>query len=487
MNPKMENERMTSDVNHDGPFSMIEKKNSEKVISNRESPSEKRTSIIIFVIAMASFIGPLESMIYMPGLLSIANYFHASHSAVNASISSFMIFMGISPLIWATLSEKYGRRKMFLLSSMINIVASFLCICSSNIWMLVVFRGLQSGGANAAHTLGAGVISDIIPIEQRGRAYALFSLGGLLGPIVGPSIGGILSEVYGWQSIFYFLTLLGIVQLYFKKNNTSHHTQTNQLSSHTILLLLQSPTVWIISLFNTTIYSSLYFLNPTITHTFQTLYGFNEWQVGLCYLPFGIGLMIGSIFSGWYSDRILGKLETDVTSSSSSTTTDDIKNDNILSSSVESRLLATIPSFLCIPAGFLVYGLTVECNTIFYAPLIGLFIFAFGQMSAFTPTTVYLVDSNPGLSATAVGISHSIRCLTASITTFYSNQVLDVLGPGTLFTGLAFLNMMNCLLVLICIKYGESWRHSFDIKHKSTFVNDQLIKHLTESSSSIRY
>ncbi|KAI9309406.1 major facilitator superfamily domain-containing protein [Cunninghamella echinulata] len=439
-----------------------------------------RKNVILFIISSINITGPLGSMIYLPCLNSITTYFNTTDSLVNASISSFMIAMGIAPLIWASLSENYGRKRMYIYSNLINIVFSILCANASSIWMLIIFRGFQSCGANAGQTLGAGVIADMININKRGNAYGLFHVGALLSNIIGPVVGGFLSQYYGWQSIFYFLASIAIVQFVMvicflpetlRKNkpndddiiesdtiHLSKHYRTqkgkfkNFISSfYPVILLLQDPTILIITLYGTIITATTYLLNPTITKTFQSLYGFEELQVGLCFLAFGIGLMLGSVFSGYYSDYIYEKLQ--------STTVDKI--------SPESRLKATIPSFFFIPIGLLVYGWTIEKHLHYIFPLIGLFTFALGHTGAFTPTSVYLVDSKPGMSATAVGISIALRCIMASITTYYSSQILNYLSFSILYSILASINLFNCLFIPICMKYGSTWRNRFDQSSKS--------------------
>ncbi|CAO3635636.1 unnamed protein product [Cunninghamella blakesleeana] len=378
--------------------------------------SSSRKSLILFIIASINITGPLGSMIYLPCLSSISTYFNTTDSLVNASISSFMIAMGIAPLIWASLSESYGRKRMYIYSNLINIVFSILCANASNIWMLIIFRGIQSCGSNAGQTLGAGVIADTIEIKKRGNAYGIFHVGALLSNIIGPVVGGFLSQYYGWQSIFYFLASLAIVQFFMvlfllpetlRKNKsndddgedddgsrleseTIHLTKINKnqkgtfkkfvYSFYPVILLLQDPTILIITLYGTIITATTYVLNPTITKTFQSLYGFEEVQVGFCFLAFGIGLMLGSIFSGYYSDYIYGKLQ--------SKTIDKV--------SPESRLKATFASFFFIPTGLLIYGWAIDKRLHYMFPLVGLFTFALGHTGAFTPTSVYLVDSKPG-------------------------------------------------------------------------------------------
>lgn len=77
-------------------------------------------------------------------------------------------------MFWAALSDTYGRKRMYIISGIINVLSSIVCAFSRNIGMLIVFRALQSFGSNAGLTLGAGVIADCIAMEVRGKAYGFF-------------------------------------------------------------------------------------------------------------------------------------------------------------------------------------------------------------------------------------------------------------------------------------------------------------------------
>ncbi|KAL1929118.1 hypothetical protein VTP01DRAFT_2177 [Rhizomucor pusillus] len=421
--------------------------------------SMARKQLIIFVVALSGISGPLGSMIYMPGLLSVADDLHTSMSAVNGSVSAYVVFMGLAPLVWASLSDQFGRKRMYLLSTILGIVASIICAVSTNIAMLIVFRAVQAAGLCASQSLGAGVIADTIPTHQRGRAYGFF----YIGPLIGPTVGGVLCQFLGWQSTFYFQAILGAVLLAMialllpetlrKKKNAKFQEQQEKRSSSSgdrnifkpflpLFSMLQDPTMIAITSYSTVIFGCLYLLNPTITDTFQMEYGYNQWQVGLTYLAFGVGLMIGSVLAGRNADWVLRRLQ---------------KRGAVVP---EMRLRAAFPSFFLIPAGYLIYGWTVQYHVGAYAPIIGLFVYALGQMSAFTPSNVYLVDSQPGRSASAVAINNCFRSIAGAITAIFSTQALHGGGPGILYTILAAINVANIGFVVMCMIYGQQWRQA---------------------------
>lgn len=187
------------------------------------------------------------------------------------------------------------------------------------------------------------------------------------------------------------------------------------------------------------------------------------------YLAFGVGLCLGSILAGQVSDWMLQHLRSK-------------SNGQVVP---EMRLRAAIPSFLLIPAGYLIYGWTLEYGIGVYAPIIGLFVCkclvcvtwhlhecvsssmvldAFGQMSAFTPANVYLVDSQPGRSATAIGVNNCARSIAGAIMAIFSTQAVHSLGPGILFSVLAAINVLNIALVIICMLFGQRWRQNLASK-----------------------
>lgn len=152
--------------------------------------------------------------------------------------------------------------------------------------------------------------------------------------------------------------------------------------------------------------------------------------------------MIGSIGSGKFSDWLLAYKQKRTRGKVPS----------------ESRLIAAFPSVILIPLGYLGYGWSTQKGVAVWLPLISLFVYGIGQMCAFNASSVYLVDSSPGRSASAIAVNNFFRTLVAAIITAFSIQCIQAIGPGPLFSILAGINVLNIVNVLLCMKFGKRWR-----------------------------
>ncbi|GAN04290.1 MFS multidrug resistance transporter [Mucor ambiguus] len=431
--------------------------------------SSAKKNFIVFIVALGGIYGPLSTLIYLPGILQMAKDLDASIEAINATMSAYVALAGLTPLFWSSISDTYGRRPVYIMSISIGIVASILCASSNNIAMLIVFRALQASGASSGQTLGAGSIGDVFDVADRGKAYGVFFIGPLLGPSLGTLIGGFLCEFLGWQSTFYFTAVFGgivlVLVVFFlpetvrKARSTAVKGKAPGVSKNIrtafapMIVMLGDPTILIMTLYGSIIFASLFFLNPTITDTFETLYNYNSWQVGLCYLCLGVGMICGSVLSGIYSDRIIKDLR------------------NRLGAQhvyPELRLKAVYPSFILIPTGYLIYAWTAEKHVAAYGPLIGLFVYAVGQMFAVNPSSVYYVDSKPGRSASAVSLNNCARSLLGAVVTIFSTSCVRSAGPGIVFTVLAAISIVNTIFVLLVKVYGRKWRTNFEQRTGTT-------------------
>ncbi|KAL9538694.1 hypothetical protein MBANPS3_010746 [Mucor bainieri] len=427
--------------------------------------SSTRKNTIVLLIALIGINGSMAQLIYMPGILQMADDLNASLPAIDSTVSAYVVFAGIAPLFWSSMSDAYGRKPMYIYSLTIGIVASIICAFSKNIVMLIIFRAIQACGATSGQALGAGVIADLFDVTRRGKAYGAFFVGPLFGTVIGPTIGSLLCQYLGWQATFYFiaifagLLLIMLIILLPETLRKSPASKNEQCNGHKerfvalktmrnvfapMVIMIRDPTVVLITLYNTVIYASLFFLSPSMTDTFQSVYHFETYQVGLCYLCLGVGLVISSILSGMYSDRIIKRLHK-------------LKGpENV---DPEMRLSGVRPSFFLIPVGFLIYGWTSQNAVGVYAPLID----ALGQMNSLNPTNVYLVDSKPGKSASAMAINN-LRSVAAAIVTIFSTSIVRAAGPGVVFSILAGISVLNSIPVLLVQRYGKQWRTSFEQK-----------------------
>jgi len=147
---------------------------------------------------------------YMQGSLS------TTQDQVNWVLTSYIVAAAImtSPLGW--MAQRFGRKKLFIVCAAGFTVASMLCGAAQSIEQMVAFRLLQGVFGAALVPVSQAVMLDIYPPAQRGSAMAIWGMGVMLGPIMGPTLGGWLTDSYSWRWVFFvnlpfgILTVLGL-------------------------------------------------------------------------------------------------------------------------------------------------------------------------------------------------------------------------------------------------------------------------------------
>ena len=142
---------------------------------------------------------------YMQGSLS------ASLDQVNWILTSYIVAAAImtTPIGWV--SDRFGRKKLFVVCVAGFTFASFLCALAQNIEQIVVYRLLQGMFGAALVPLSQSVMLDAYPVEQRASAMSIWGTGIMLGPIMGPTLGGWLTEMYSWHWVFLINLPIGIL------------------------------------------------------------------------------------------------------------------------------------------------------------------------------------------------------------------------------------------------------------------------------------
>src|SRR6187399_3321865 len=109
------------------------------------------------------------------------------------------------------LSQQFGRRNYFAASIILFTICSFLCGNATNIWELVAFRFIQGLGGGALLVTAQTIITESYPVEKRGMAQAIYGLGVIIGPTLGPPLGGYIVDHASWPYIFYINIPIGII------------------------------------------------------------------------------------------------------------------------------------------------------------------------------------------------------------------------------------------------------------------------------------
>jgi MFS transporter, DHA2 family, multidrug resistance protein len=153
----------------------------------------------------------------------------ASLDEINWVLTSYIVASAIMTAPTGFLTARFGRTRVFVVSIVGFTVASVLCGVAQSLGQIVVFRILQGFFGAALVPLSQAVMYDIYPAEQRGPAMAMWGMGVQVGPVLGPIIGGWLTESYSWRWVFYINVPFGIlasVGLLIFLKETSHSKLT---------------------------------------------------------------------------------------------------------------------------------------------------------------------------------------------------------------------------------------------------------------------
>jgi DHA2 family multidrug resistance protein len=174
------------------------------------SPSARRTMLTVCAMS-ATIMQALDTTVanvalpYMQGSLS------ASLDQINWVLTSYIVASAImtAPIGW--MSDRFGRKRLFVICCAGFTVASLLCAMSQDIGAMVFARLLQGAFGAALVPLSQSVMLDAYPPEKRGSAMAIWGMGVMLGPILGPALGGFLTDRYSWHWVFLINLPVGIV------------------------------------------------------------------------------------------------------------------------------------------------------------------------------------------------------------------------------------------------------------------------------------
>src|SRR3954465_15164373 len=177
-----------------------------------------RRNMVTICAMTATIMQALDTTIANVALPYVQGSLGATQDQINWVLTSYIVAAAIMTPATGYLESRFGRRRLFMVSVAGFVLASMLCGAAGSLNQMILFRLLQGVFGAPMVPLAQAVLLDIYPVERRGSAMAIFGLGVMLGPIIGPSLGGWLTESYNWRWTFYVnlpVGLLTVVGLYF--------------------------------------------------------------------------------------------------------------------------------------------------------------------------------------------------------------------------------------------------------------------------------
>ncbi|KAH7140366.1 major facilitator superfamily domain-containing protein [Dactylonectria estremocensis] len=432
------------------------------------------------LISMLTLIEPLASSIFAPGIPELMRDFGSTNSELGAFVMSvYVLGFAFGPMLLAPLSEMVGRVPVYHACNVFFLAFTVACAVAPSLNTLIVFRFLAGTFGAAPMTNGGGSIADMFRAEDRAGVMAVFSVGPLIGPIIGPVIGGVLTEAMGWRWDFWVIVMVAgaitvgmavvmretyaPVILERKAQRLRKETGNDRLRSkldtglshkdnfkrcivRPAKLLIYSPICIIFAAYLALIYGYLYLLFSSVPFVFEDTYGFSTKTVGLVYLGLGIGSFVGM---GWFAYD----------------SNKEVKKQMAAGTFKPEVRLKLLPFAAVIyPIGFFIYGWTADYVTHWIGPVIGLAVIGVGNLLAFMPICVYLVDAFEMYAASALAANTIMRSIAGAVLPLCGLRMYDALGLGWGNSMLGFISVALIPIPFIIQRYGEKLRKKYEIK-----------------------
>ena len=169
--------------------------------------------MIAIAVMLATFMEVLDTSIAAVALPHIAGSVSATNDEATWVLTSYLVANAIILPASGWFSLKFGRKRFLIACIVIFTVSSFLCGAATSLGMLLLARALQGAGGGALQPLSQAILLESFPPEKRGLAMSVFALGVVVAPVLGPTLGGWLTETYSWRWAFYINIPVGIVAI----------------------------------------------------------------------------------------------------------------------------------------------------------------------------------------------------------------------------------------------------------------------------------
>jgi EmrB/QacA subfamily drug resistance transporter len=194
-----------------------------------ELPQRERMEILL-VVLLAIFLQAIDQTIVgtaMPTIITDLN----GNDIYIWPITAYLLTATVSGPIYGKLSDLFGRRPIFLFGVSVFLIGSVLCGLSQEMWQLILFRGLQGLGAGALFPVSLAIIGDIFAPSERGKYQGFFGAIFGIAFLLGPAIGGLITDNFGWHWIFFVNVPLGLIVLFVIWRTLPSHRLENATSN----------------------------------------------------------------------------------------------------------------------------------------------------------------------------------------------------------------------------------------------------------------
>ncbi|KAL2112244.1 hypothetical protein VUR80DRAFT_8199 [Thermomyces stellatus] len=428
---------------------------------------------ITFITAFNTLAVSLLSSAYSGGVIEIIAEFQVSQTVAILGVSLFVLGFAIGPLLWAPLSELFGRQVLFSGTYMALTAFSAGCAGAKNIQTLIVLRFFAGAFGSSPLTNSGGVIADMFPAAQRGQATALFAAAPFLGPVLGPIVGGFLGAEAGWEWVMGFLAIFagtcwilgtflvpetyapvilrrraarlskmtGKVYVSALDQQQGRPTISESFKialSRPWILLFTEPIVLLLSIYLAIIYGTLYMLFAAFPIVYQQGRGWSPGIGGLAFLGIMVGMFCAVAYTFPDNKRYVRAEQ---------------KHGGV--APPEARLPPTLVGSIFLPIGLFWFAWTNHPHLHWMISIAAGVPFGFGMVLTFLSVMNYLIDSYTIFAASVLAANSVLRSLFGAAFPLFTSYMYDDLGIHWASSIPAFLAVACVPFPFLFYKYGH--------------------------------
>ncbi|OKL56131.1 hypothetical protein UA08_08724 [Talaromyces atroroseus] len=475
------------------PFQVSWLENDPRDPMNFSAVSKWLVTLLVSVNTMAV---ALVSSAYSGGIVEVILGFQISEEVAILGISLFVLGFAVGPLIWAPLSEIYGRRYIFIASAAGLTVFVAGAAGSQNIWTLIILRFFAGSLGSAPFAVAGGVIADCFPAVSRGLASGLYCAAPFLGPTLGPIIGGFLSESAGWRWVEGLVAaiagVLGIITVFtlpetyapvlLRKRAVRLSTITGRVYrskldieqgeasltgtlkvalSRPWLLLFHEPIVLLLSIYLSIVYGILYMFFAAMPIVFQEGRGWSEGMGGLSFL----GILIGILITVAATVPMYFRYKKNMPKGGRTPP--------------EARLPPSFAGAIALPIGLFWFAWTNSPSIHWISPIAAGVPFGFGMVAVFLSVLNYLVDAYTLYAASVLAANSAMRSVFGAAFPLFTTYMYNNLGIHWASSVPAFLALACVPMPFLFYRYGAAIRARCPYAAQSDAFMEKLLAQST--------
>ncbi|KAK1691558.1 major facilitator superfamily transporter [Colletotrichum godetiae] len=444
--------------------------------------------------ALATLAVAFVSTAYSGGIAEVIRDFKVSTEIGILGVSLFVVGFAVGPLMWAPLSELYGRQYLFIATYIALTAFNAGAAGAQNIETLIILRFFAGTFGASPMTNAGGVIADMFNANERGLATAIFAAAPFLGPSIGPIVGGFLGVAEGWRwieglmAIFTGILLIVVgltvpetyapVLLRRRAEKLAKITGKNYISKYEAhaprktvaqqfkvalsrpwILLFKEPIVLLTSIYMAIVYGTLYMLFAAFPIVFQRGRGWSPGVGGLAFLGVAVGMIFAVIYTGFDSRRYLK-----------------VSAAHGGFAPPEARLPPSMVGACLLPIGLFWFAWTNGPEIHWVVSIIASGFFAAGLVLVFLSLLNYLIDSYVIFAASVLAANSVMRSLFGAAFPLFTTQMYENLGIHWASSIPAFLALACLPFPFLFYKYGPVIRAKCAFAAEAAAVLERMRK-----------